>query len=73
MLAYTILTLFVKSTVSNCYCVHTAVSVSYSICYHMYNNEIVFTKAADQARKRITEQLNDPSCCSSILLPSGVS
>ena len=22
-------------------------------------------KAADQARKRITEQLNDPSCCSS--------
>ena len=30
-------------------------------------------KAADQACKRITEQLNDPSCCSSILLPSGVS
>ena len=30
-------------------------------------------KAADQARKRITEQLNDPSCCSSNLLPSGVS
>ena len=30
-------------------------------------------KAADQACKGITEQLNDPSYCSSILLPSGVS
>ena len=42
MHTHTILTLFVKSTVSYCYCVHTAVSVSYSICYHMHNNEIVF-------------------------------
>ena len=30
-------------------------------------------KAADQAHKRITEKLNDPSCCCSILLPLGVS
>ena len=41
MRAHTILTLFVKSTVNYCYCVHTAVSVSYSICYHMYNNEVM--------------------------------
>ena len=41
MHAHTILTLFVKSMISYCYCVHTAVSVGYSICYHITNG-IVF-------------------------------
>ena len=25
-----------------CYCVYTAISAGYSICYHVYNKEIVF-------------------------------
>ena len=41
MHAHTILTLFVKSTISYCYCVQTAVSVGYSICYDI-TIEIVF-------------------------------
>ena len=41
MHAHTILTLFVKSMISYCNCVRTAVSVGYSICYHITNGIVL--------------------------------
>ena len=49
------------------------VTINESVASGSSGNLQPLRKAADQARKRITEQLNDPSCCSSILLPSRVS